>query len=1091
MDFKNLWIFILLIILKEGSNAADDSSSEEEIICAEPWTRIHRSCIFNNSTLTSQKESAAMCDSMGGYLLVISNVAERQGVVNEIKRLVNTYRSTDYLNWWVGLKFGGEPAQWSWFSEEEFNTKLTDWAPAQSGAPADCAMFDYQGYLLEEDCELQHPFICEQNRTALTTTTAATTSTTTVAPVTTTGEMVTEQESTSGEPEISTERTGQPTTQHTTPDVGPNQTTRNHTDEPTELPDVSNQTSGTPRPDGDTSSTQDPGVSTTGQPDVTDPANQGTTTDGQGDSGSESTPKPDVPSGGTRPSNNVTGNPNPTNRPTQNPNITTDNSSQPTDRTDNPDVPTGRTQNPNRPTDRTPNPNKPTDRPPNTNKPTSKTSPPTPTTPSAEREREIELEKFKDCYAVNYESTCPPVQAFGISWPRSNPGPVQVQCEHGNAMWHCSRNPVVCWRREPNVQQCTSPAVQNLTRQSEAFLEDPGNAEAALAFTGSLAAASETPAMSEQDLYQTTVLLETAGRARPNNASQAKTIIKDVLKCGSGLVANDKKSTWAGMEPASQRIVAASLMRSVENVTLAMAETFTEPGVQTIEDENIAAEVHVLSMANTLPGEGNVKFQREDNSFYIPEENLLAHSSGGVSRAVFLEYRTFGGLLEPDPSADVTSERRVASRVLSATLGGTEGQVQLTEPVIIAFKTEKVDGVERYQHKCSFWNYSLGFSGSWSQKGCALDKTNDTHTLCRCDHLTSFAVLMDIHKTEIKGVHAMVLSYITYAGIIISAVCCFFSWLTFVCLSCRCIKGHRSSADERGNSGGSNYAGSASRSVHGERNSIHKHLVFTIFVAEILFLAGIQRTDDKIACAVIAGVLHFFFTSSFFWMFLEGIHILFMLVQVFDAARSRVKYYYLVGYGFPLLIVGISALVYHDGYGTEKYCWLTSDRMFLWSFAGPVAFILLVNLLILIYAMTAVCKHSEYVFTKDKSPTGNIRAWIQGALALEVLLGLTWVFGFFYISEEALPFAYLFTIFNSLQGLFIFVFHCVLNKKIRKEYARFIDYQRRPSSSGTHSSKANASGHSNGLQLHRRSEPGFYDLSKTANGTDRRTSTDA
>ncbi|WAR24928.1 AGRL2-like protein [Mya arenaria] len=986
------------------------TSSEEEIICAEPWTRIHRSCIFNNSTLTSQKESAAMCDSMGGYLLVISNVAERQGVVNELKRLVNTYRSTDYLNWWVGLEFGGEPAQWRW------------------------------GYLIEEDCELQHPFICEQNRTALTTTTATTTSATTVAPVTTTEEMVTEQNPL-------------PMNQKSQQCAPGSRTTRNHTDEPTELPDVSNQTSGTPRPDGDTSSTQDPGVSTTGQPDVTDPANQGTTTDGEGGSGSESTPKPDVPSGGTRRSNNVTGNPNPTNRPTQNPNITTDNSSQPTDRTDNPDVPTDRTQNPNRPTDRTPNPNKPTDRPPNTNKPTSKTSPPTPTTPSAEREREIELEKFKDCYAVNYESTCPPVQAFGISWPRSSPGQVQVQCEHGNAMWHCSRNPVVCWRREPNVQQCTSPAVQNLTRQSEAFLEDPDNAEAALAFTGSLAAAGETPAMSEQDLYQTTVLLETAGRAKPNNASQAKTIIKDVLKCGSGLVANDKKSTWAGMEPASQRIVAASLMRSVENVTLAMAETFTEPGVQTIEDENIAAEVHVLSMANTLPGEGNVKFQREDNSFYIPEENLLAHSSGGVSRAVFLEYRTFGGLLEPEQSADVTSERRVASRVLSATLGGTEGQVQLTEPVIIAFKTEKVDGVERYQHKCSFWNYSLGFSGSWSQKGCALDKTNDTHTLCRCDHLTSFAVLMDIHKTEIKGVHAVVLSYITYAGIIISAVCCFFSWLTFICLrdivaaptSGLTVAVVTMQAPPLGLFMGS---GTQSTNISCSRSSWRK------------------SSSLPIACAVIAGVLHFFFTSSFFWMFLEGIHILFMLVQVFDAARSRVKYYYLVGYGFPLLIVGISALVYHDGYGTEKYCWLTSDRMFLWSFAGPVAFILLVNLLILIYAMTAVCKHSEYVFTKDKSPTGNI-------------------------SEEALPFAYLFTIFNSLQGLFIFVFHCVLNKKIRKEYERFIDYQRRPSSSGTHSSKANASGHSNGLQLHRRSEPGFYDLSKTANGTDRRTSTDA
>jgi len=32
-------------------------------------------------------------------------------------------------------------------------------------------------------------------------------------------------------------------------------------------------------------------------------------------------------------------------------------------------------------------------------------------------------------------------------------------------------------------------------------------------------------------------------------------------------------------------------------------------------------------------------------------------------------------------------------------------------------------------------------------------------------------------------------------------------------------------------------------------------------------------------------------------MFTEGIHILFMLVQVFDAAKSRLRYYYLIGYG--------------------------------------------------------------------------------------------------------------------------------------------------------------------------------------------------
>lgn len=59
------------------------------------------------------------------------------------------------------------------------------------------------------------------------------------------------------------------------------------------------------------------------------------------------------------------------------------------------------------------------------------------------------------------------------------------------------------------------------------------------------------------------------------------------------------------------------------------------------------------------------------------------------------------------------------------------------------------------------------------------------------------------------------------------------------------------------------------------------------------------------------------------------------------------------------------------------------------------------------------------------------RAWVQGALALEVLLGLTWTLGYLLVSDESLPLAYIFAILNSLQGLFIFVFHCLLNKKVR------------------------------------------------------------
>lgn len=61
----------------------------------------------------------------------------------------------------------------------------------------------------------------------------------------------------------------------------------------------------------------------------------------------------------------------------------------------------------------------------------------------------------------------------------------------------------------------------------------------------------------------------------------------------------------------------------------------------------------------------------------------------------------------------------------------------------------------------------------------------------------------------------------------------------------------------------------------------------------------------------------------------------------------------------------------------------------------------------------------------------SFRSWVIGAIALLCLLGLTWAFGLMYINESTVIMAYLFTIFNSLQGMFIFIFHCILQKKVR------------------------------------------------------------
>ena len=53
----------------------------------------------------------------------------------------------------------------------------------------------------------------------------------------------------------------------------------------------------------------------------------------------------------------------------------------------------------------------------------------------------------------------------------------------------------------------------------------------------------------------------------------------------------------------------------------------------------------------------------------------------------------------------------------------------------------------------------------------------------------------------------------------------------------------------------------------------------------------------QIGCYVISVGLFFFFLCVFSWMLVEGLHIYFMVVRVFDSGRGRKLYYLLIGWG--------------------------------------------------------------------------------------------------------------------------------------------------------------------------------------------------
>uniref|UniRef100_A0A3B4BJ28 Uncharacterized protein n=1 Tax=Periophthalmus magnuspinnatus TaxID=409849 RepID=A0A3B4BJ28_9GOBI len=344
----------------------------------------------------------------------------------------------------------------------------------------------------------------------------------------------------------------------------------------------------------------------------------------------------------------------------------------------------------------------------------------------------------------------------------------------------------------------------------------------------------------------------------------------------------------------------------------------------------------------------------------------------GEIRMAFVLYRNLGSYLSTEnASVRLSSEAVypnysviVNSPVITASINKESNKVYLSEPVVFTVKHLQVR-----RSTVSPGVYSKRtMTGFWSTQDCRLLATNRTHTSCSCTHLTSFAVLM-----KADSMHDLLLDVITWVGILLSLVClliCIFTFCFF-------------------------------RGLQSDRNTIHKNLCISLFIAESLFLVGINRADQPIACAVFAALLHFFFLAAFTWMFLEGVQLYIMLVEVFESEHSRTKYFYLAGYGVPAIIVAVSAAVDYRSYGTDRVCWLRLDTYFIWSFIGPATLIIMVR-----------HKHLQ-------------TSWVIGAIALLCLLGLTWAFGLMYINESTVIMAYLFTIFNSLQGMFIFIFHCL------------------------------------------------------------------
>ena len=69
-------------------------------------------------------------------------------------------------------------------------------------------------------------------------------------------------------------------------------------------------------------------------------------------------------------------------------------------------------------------------------------------------------------------------------------------------------------------------------------------------------------------------------------------------------------------------------------------------------------------------------------------------------------------------------------------------------------------------------------------------------------------------------------------------------------------------------------------------------------------------------------------------------------------------------------------------------------------------------------------------YMQNKTQVQKVRNGVKASGVILPLLGITWLFGLLSFNSDTIIFKYIFTIFNSLQGLMIFIFHCILNRQV-------------------------------------------------------------
>ncbi|XP_078063956.1 adhesion G protein-coupled receptor E3-like, partial [Mustelus asterias] len=298
-------------------------------------------------------------------------------------------------------------------------------------------------------------------------------------------------------------------------------------------------------------------------------------------------------------------------------------------------------------------------------------------------------------------------------------------------------------------------------------------------------------------------------------AQESEPVFQKIISTANDLLRND--SLWNNMQKEERFYLASIFLQAVENSAIIASLNLSDQGRRIESTENIDLEIRTFRGKNASAPD-RVKLQAKGNFIDIYRSAVTRAAPWGTDFASValiafnnMESILNGSIFNLSSIGGAQTPFQLISNVVSAVITNS-GNLGFDPKVNFTFKhTEEAKSNSKLH--CANWNYAAGKS-YWSSSGCVMGDSNGTHTQCQCSQLSSLALLMTPFDWQTEPV---ALAIITRVGISVSLACLAIAIGIFVFM----------------------------KQLKSAVTAIHTQLCLSLFLAELLFIVGVNRTENR------------------------------------------------------------------------------------------------------------------------------------------------------------------------------------------------------------------------------------------------------